>query len=161
MINKKRTKVILKFLIFSLTTLKAQQAVTSSGGNSSGLGGTVAYSVGQTVYITHNGSIGSFAQGVQQPYEISTISGIEDDHISLNIEAYPNPTSDFITLKIEDKRFQDLSYQIIDINGKLIDNKKIVSTSENIPMGNLKNSTYFLKITTINQEVKIFKIIKN
>lgn len=161
MINKKRTKVILKFLIFSLTTLKAQQATTSSGGNSFGIGGTIAYSVGQIVYSTYNGSNGSVAQGTQQPYEISTISGIEDDHISLNIEAYPNPTSDFIILKIEDERFQDLSYQIIDINGKLIENKKIVSTTENIPMENLKNATYFLKVTNINQEVKTFKIIKN
>jgi hypothetical protein len=161
MINKKRTIVILKFLIFSLTTLKAQQSTTSSGGNSSGIGGTVAYSLGQIVYNTHNGSIGSVAQGVQQPYEISTISGIEDHQISLNIEAYPNPTSDFIQLKIDGEKFQDLSYQIIDVNGKLIENKKIVSSTENIPMGNLKNATYFLKVTTINQEVKTFKIIKN
>ena len=47
-------------------TAQAQQATTATGGNASGSGGTVAYSVGQIVYTTNTGSTGSVAQGMQQ-----------------------------------------------------------------------------------------------
>jgi len=43
----------------------AQDSTNSSGGNATGSGGTVAYSVGQVVYTTNTGTNGSLAQGVQ------------------------------------------------------------------------------------------------
>jgi len=75
----KKAKLIAAFLLgIGLTGLQAQESVTASGGNASGAGGTVSYSVGQVVYKTNTGSNGSEAQGVQQPYEISVIIGIEE-----------------------------------------------------------------------------------
>lgn len=68
--NNKKT-VALLLLGFGITTAQAQQATTATGGNASGSGGPVAYSVGQVVYTTNTSSNGSVAQGVQQPYEIS------------------------------------------------------------------------------------------
>jgi hypothetical protein len=40
-----------------------------AGGEATGSGGSVSYSVGQVVYTTNTGINGSVAQGVQQPYE--------------------------------------------------------------------------------------------
>ena len=74
-------------------TAKAQQANPAAGGDATGSGGSVAYSVGQIVYTTHTGTTGSVAQGVQQPYEISVVLGIENSLIDLDINAYPNPTT--------------------------------------------------------------------
>ncbi len=138
---------------------QAQQAATASGGNASGSGGTVAYSVGQIVYTTNTGSNGSVAQGVQQAYEISIVLGVENHQVNL-IQAYPNPTIDYLTLNVGDSDLSSLNFQLYDITGKLIENKKITSSTETIHMENLPSAMYFLKVTNNNKEIKTFKIIK-
>jgi len=158
----KHKKVKLSVLLLGLgLTAQAQQATTATGGNASGSGGTVAYSAGQIVYTTNTGTTGSVAQGVQQPYEISIVLGIDNHSINLELSAYPNPTTDYLTLNVGKAEFSTLNFQLYDISGKLIEAKKITSTTETIRMENLPSATYFLKVTNNNQEVKTFKIIKN
>lgn len=147
-------------LCFTFYT-RAQQATTSAGGDAIGGGGTVAYSVGQIVYTTIAGTNGSVAQGVQQPYEISIVLGLETNQISLNIQAYPNPTTDYLILNIDNTELSELSFQLSDVSGKLIESKKVSSTKETIHMEDLPSATYFLRVANSNQEIKIFKIIKN
>jgi len=55
--------------------LHAQEAIPASGGNAKGSGGTVSYSFGQVYYISVEGVNGTVAQGVQQPFEISVVTG--------------------------------------------------------------------------------------
>jgi len=145
-----------------LTGLYAQTAVPATGGNASGSGGSVSYSVGQVVYTTNTGANGSVTQGVQQPFEISVITGLEEAKgISLSVSAYPNPTTDFLNLKVENYDNTNLSYQLFDISGKLLESKKITGNHTSIVMSNLVPATYFVKVTESNKEVKTFKIIKN
>lgn len=145
-----------------LTGLQAQEAIPASGGNASGSGGTVNYTVGQVVYTTNTGTNGSVAQGVQQPYEISVVSEIEQTKdIYLMCTIYPNPTTNFLTLKIENFNNKNLSYQLYDIQGKLLENKKMNENNTIIVMKNLVPAIYFLKVIKENKEIKIFKIIKN
>jgi hypothetical protein len=144
------------------TGLQAQNAVPATGGNASGSGGSVSYSVGQVVYTTNTGSNGSVAQGVQQPFEISVVTGIEEAKgINLSVSAYPNPTTDFLNLKVENYDNTNLSYQLFDISGKLLETKNITGIQTNIVMSNLVPATYFVKVTEGNKEVKTLKIIKN
>ena len=158
----KNKKVKLSFLLLGLgLAAQAQQATTATGGDASGSGGTVAYSVGQIVYTTNTGTTGSVAQGVQQPYEISIVTGLEDTQISLNMQAYPNPTTDYLTLNVGNFELSTLNFQLFDISGKLVESRKIISSSETIGMANLPSATYFLKVTNNNKEVKTFKIMKN
>ena len=158
----KKTKLIIMFsLISAITGVKAQQGFTAAGGGASGSGGNAAYSVGQIVYTTNTGAGGSVAQGVQQPYEISIVLGLEDHQISLNMKVYPNPTSDFLILNVGNFELSTLNFELFDVSGKLLESKKITSSTETISMENLPSSTYFLKVTSKNEEVKTFKIIKN
>ena len=62
----------------TIVGLQAQESTQTSGGEATGEGGTVNYTVGQVAYDTHTGTTGSVAEGVQQPYEISVVIGIED-----------------------------------------------------------------------------------
>jgi len=161
-----KLKLVITFLLcFGLTGLQAQEAITSTGGNASGSGGTVSYTAGQIIYSTIAGANGSVAQGVQQPYEISVVSGIEDtENINLILSAYPNPTSDFLTLKIDASftySIQSASYQLYDIGGKFIETKKIEDFETTISMKHLIPTIYFLKIIHGRKVVKTFKIIKN
>jgi hypothetical protein len=155
-----------------LTGLQAQESVNVTGGNVSGSGGSASYSVGQVVYTTHAGTNGSVTQGVQQPFEISVVIGIEEAKgISLMFAAYPNPTTDFLELKVDASAIvyrasaglsiQSLSYQFFDISGKLLETKKLEGNQTSIVTSSLVPATYFLKVIQNNKEVKVFKIIKN
>lgn len=148
-------------LLFFVNALTAQDAIPTSGGNASGIGGTVSYTVGQVVYATNTGSNGSVAQGVQQPYEISVVSGIGVNTINLSCSTFPNPTTDKLTLRVENSERINLTYELLDINGKLIESNKVEGSETYISMGHLAPSLYFLKISDGVKEVKTFKIIKN
>ena len=158
-----KTNLIASFLFcLGFTGVQAQEAVLTSGGDATGSGGSVSYSVGQIVYTTNTGTNGSVAQGVQQPFEISTVTAIaEAKGIILNCSAYPNPATNFLTLKIENYKIENLSYQIYDISGKLLLNNKINDTETSIPMESMSSANYFLKVIQSDKEVKTFKIIKN
>ena len=148
-------------LATGLTGLQAQQAIPASGGNATGTGGTASYTVGQVVYTTVTGGGGSVAQGVQQTYEITVISGIESaKDISLSLVVYPNPAIDFLTLKIAGEVQLPLTASLYDLYGKLISTRKIESDETRIEMSNLAPATYFLKILGSVGAIKTFKIIK-
>ena len=149
-------------LSLGLTGLQAQEAIPSSGGNATGIGGSASFSVGQAFFTTNTATNGySIAEGVQQPYEISVVIGIEQAKgINLECVAYPNPVCDILKLKVESKQLKDLSFKLFDINGKLIDIKKVDSEEISINMSKLVPAIYFLKVIQPNKEIKTFKIIK-
>jgi hypothetical protein len=144
-----------------LTGLKAQESINATSGDASGGGGSASYSVGQVVYTTNTGTSGSVAQGVQQSYAISEITGIKEAKgINLSVTAYPNPTTDFLTLEVKEFELSNLRFQLCDMSGKLLQNEKITSNQTSIVMSNLVTATYFVKVVQGNKEVKTFKIIK-
>tara|TARA_B100000809_G_scaffold33013_1_gene28813 strand:- start:652 stop:1134 length:483 start_codon:yes stop_codon:yes gene_type:complete len=157
----KKTIMSVAFLLLGLGGLHAQESVNGSGGEATGTGGTTSYSLGQVVYTTATGSNGSVAQGVQQPYEISIITGINATSINLEMNVFPNPTTNYITLKIENEEVESLTYQLIDLKGKLIEDKKIIEIQTSISMETLPKAIYFLKVEKNNKVVKTFKVIKN
>lgn len=157
----KKTIMSATFLLLGLGGIHAQEATTATGGEATGAGGTASYSVGQVVYTTATGTNGSIAQGMQQHYEISTTLGINETTINLEMNVYPNPVTNFLTLKVDDVELSTLSFQLIDLKGKVITNKKVNSATTTVAMENLPTATYFLKVTDNNQIVKTFKIIKN
>lgn len=161
--RRKNLKLSALFLLgVGLTGLHAQESISATGGNASGSGGSVSYSIGQVVYTINTGTNGSVAQGVQQPYEISVSTGLDEANgINLTVSAYPNPTADFLILKVENYDNTNLRYQLFDMNGNLLETKKLQGNQASIVMNNLAPATYFLKITQGSQEVKTFKIIKN
>ena len=159
--NKVKLIVIL-LLAISFAGLQAQEAITTTGGNASGSGGSVSYSVGQVVYTTNTGTTGSVAQGVQQPFDIAVVTGLEEAKgITLQYSAYPNPVTDMLTLRIEGEVKTQYTVSLYDVNGICVVIKKISDVETSIDMKNLVRATYFLRVTDSSKEVKTFKIIKN
>ena len=159
--HKKLKLSAVLLLGLGLTGLQAQTSINATGGNASGSGGSASYSVGQVVYTTNTGTNGSVAQGVQQPFEISVVTAIEEAKgINLSVSAYPNPTTDYLTLEVKEFELSNMSFQLYDMSGKLLQNEKITGNQTSIVMSNLVPATYFVKVTESNKEVKTFKIIK-
>jgi hypothetical protein len=136
----------------------AQQNTLSSGGNGTGTGGSFSFSIGQIDYVTSTGAGGTATQGVQQPYEIFIISGIENIDIYLSISVYPNPSSDFIILTVPNSI--NMSYSIYDINWKLIKSSEIINKNTHISLINNANGVYLFVVKNREEIVKTFKIIK-
>lgn len=152
----------LLFLSGLCSAIYAQSTIPATGGNATGSGGSVSYTVGQITYQTISGTNGIVTQGVQQPYEISVVTSLEDvKDLSLTCSVYPNPTSNFLILKVGDNGNANFSYWLYGVNGNLIETKKILANETQISMGNQVTGTYFLKITSGKKEIITFKIIKN
>lgn len=159
--HKHFTLVIIMLSGLALSFLQAQETVNTSGGNALGSNGTASYSIGQVAYQIHSGTIGTLTEGVQQPYEISLITAIEAAKgINLSVSVYPNPTSYNLTLSIDEFNISNLSYQLYDMQGKLLKDEKITSNQTSIGIGNLISATYYLKVIQNNREIKTFNIIK-
>lgn len=153
-------KTITLIAFFASFTICAQQTIPAAGGDATGSGGSSSYSVGQIVYTTHTGSNGSISQGVQQSFEIFTLSNAALSTISLTATTYPNPTSDYVVLAISDINLTDLSYALYDIQGKPIARAIISLKDTQIDMHSLSAGTYLLNVNQNNQKLKSFKIIK-
>ena len=149
------------FLLGLGLTTQAQQVSNATGGDATGSGGTVAYSVGQVVYTTNTSISGTVSQGVQQPFEIFSI-GINETGLNISLLVFPNPTADNLTLQVSDYNSEKLSYEVFDMQGKLLNNGQIETQQTQINTGNLASATYFIHV--LNKEykkVQSFKIIKN
>ena len=156
----KKILPILCFLVWMATDLKAQSNIVAAGGDASGTGGSVSYSAGQVDYSTKSGTGGVITEGVHQPFEISVVSGIEENSIDLKAIVYPNPTSDFVELHISDATDASLSYELIDIHGKIISKTPITALVTEIDMASLPNGSYFLKVSDRKRLIKTFQIKK-
>lgn len=160
--QKKLRLIIVALLGTGIFGLQAQETVSSSGSNATGSSGSTSYTVGQIAYTTNTGTNGTVAQGIQQAYEISIVNGIDDaKDINLECTAFPNPTTDIITLKVESYNNRNLSYQLFDISGNMVDSQKIMDIETTIIMIDRVASVYIVKIIDNKQEIKTFKIIKN
>ncbi len=138
----------------------AQQAVITSGGDASGNGGTIAFTVGQIVYWANTEPNGSIIQGVQQPYEIFSV-GISESALSISLDVFPNPTSNNLHLNVQDFTNSDLAYQLLNMQGNLLEQEEIARGQTQINMSGLPAATYLLNVIQENQIIQSFKIIKN
>ncbi|HCS20232.1 MAG TPA: hypothetical protein DIW47_06665 [Bacteroidetes bacterium] len=160
MIHARITATALVVLL-ATAGLHAQETLPATGGNAMGVGGSSSYTVGQTVYSTNSGTTGSAAQGVQQPYEISTSVGIDITEISLELVVYPNPTNNAIMLNIGNYNNEKLTYQLYDMQGKLLDSNQVVYCSTTISLQDLPAGTYLLSLLDNITLIKTFSIVKN
>jgi hypothetical protein len=162
MIKTKSIPIVLLGIGFlSAGFAQAQQSANAAGGDATGSGGSVAYSVGQVVYTSNNGPTGTVSQGVQQAYEIFLI-GINETELNNSLSVFPNPIVDNLTLQISDYNNEKLSYQLFDLQGKLLSKGQIIAQQTQIKTASLPPSTYFIEVLNQeNKQVQSFKIIKN
>lgn len=151
--------IIFLFFICSLN-IYAQHAILSSGGNADG--NSTSYSVGQVFFSEYIESGFKITEGVQQAFEISSHTGIKfNENFNLFFSSYPNPTSDFLTLKVDNYDLTSLTYQLYDMHGKLFESNKLKADKTKISMVKYSPSVYFLKVKENQKELITFKIIKN
>ena len=154
--------LFLVILIFYMSSALAQESITAAGGDGTGSGGSAAYTVGQILYSSSSGASGEVFQGVQLPYEISVISGVDRfEDLDWIISTYPNPVTDLLTLKVESLDGSELTFRLFNNEGKMVSSDKLLDSETDIDMSHLAPGTYFLQVFMEKDAVKTFKIIKN
>ncbi len=147
---------------FCRPEVQAQEAISPVGGNASGSGGTMCYTVGQIAYQTLWAKNAYLSEGVQQPYEISIVTGMDEAaDISLSLKAYPNPASKYLVLDVGDCQNRLLSYKLYNLSGQCVQQAGISKVQSTINMAQLPAGVYLLKVVDHSKELKTFKIIKN
>ena len=140
--------------------LQAQESVHTAGGNSSGAGGTAAYSIGQVVYTNNAGSTGAVDQGVQHAYELITVD-MQDVKSDYAITLFPNPATDYISLQVGNFGEENLYYELHDMQGKMIGRQQLIHPQTEIPFAGLASASYFIRVVNqSNQPIQSFQIIK-
>lgn len=159
---KQNKKILITSIaLFWVILAHGQNSANASGGKASGSGGVLSYSVGQIVWQTHTGTNGSIAEGVNTSYTISEVTNLEEAKgITLSVSAYPNPTTDYLTLNINEFEISNLTYRLYNLHGKLLQSEKITGNQTTIVMSQLLPASYLVKVIQRNKEVKTFKIIK-
>jgi hypothetical protein len=146
---------------FFSSGLLAQQSITSAGGDGSGSGGTINFSVGQPVFTGVTGGTTTVNQGVQQAYDFSDVGIEKNAFVNLFVTAYPNPVVGQLHLSVTDPELKNASYALYDQSGKFIRQEKVVSTETLIDMQELANAIYFLKVSDSGKLIRSFQIIKH
>ena len=77
------------------------------------------------------------------------------------IKLYPNPTSDYLVLCLENIEIKaNTKYELYDIYGKILQQFDIHSDNTIINIADMSPALYILKIVVADKEIKSFKIIK-
>ena len=146
-------------MLFSLLAI-GQTSVNSSGGDASNAQGSISYSIGQVVYQYKSNNTGSISQGVQQTYSISSLT-IEENALNLSLSAYPNPTAENLNLRVGNFNNEELTYKVLNSEGKLLFQGGIHQQETFLEMKALPSASYFVEVHHGIKKVQTFKIIKN
>lgn len=139
--------------------LSAQSTLVGTGGEATGNGGSVSYSVGQiAVQGNSNGTV-SISEGVQQPYEISVVGVDNYPDIKLNAVLYPNPTQGRLKLEISNLQFEG-ELKVYDVNGKYLLSKKLEGEITEFDLSSYAPGTYYINVYNGTQSLKSFKVVK-
>lgn len=147
------------FLIFcSVSEVKAQKALLATGSDATGSNGSVSYSVGQIDFTTKGNQV---MEGVQQAYEITTLSTTETaGSDKKDILLYPNPFKDFLFLDFTTNDYRNSEFQLFDSSGKLLKEATIKATKSEFNFSELPSAMYLIRINQNGKNIKTFKIIK-
>ena len=151
---------LLMLLIVSVTSnaQTIEREVVSSNGNFySNSAGQLSTTLGEPVISTVNNGTNELTQGFQQTK--ITVTGIEDYQTEFNMNVYPNPVSEQVTIEIKEIK-EAISFSIYTTEGKLIMTSKLTELQTKLNIEGFAKGNYFLNITEQNKIIKTYKIIK-
>ncbi|MBK6949589.1 MAG: T9SS type A sorting domain-containing protein [Haliscomenobacter sp.] len=139
----------------------SQTNIIGGGGNGSGTGGTMSFSVGQLLVGAVYGPTGSVDYGAESPFEIFVITPVVERQLSAQIRAFPNPFSGELNLEVRSLENKPMEYYLVDSAGRVVHRGKLQAVNTPFDFNGLAPGIYFLRIQTREQLLKTIKIIKN
>jgi len=154
---KKSIIPIVVFISFGFSSF-GQNALSAAGGHFKTSGGSTSFTVGQVAYVLKNATGSYLNEGVQQVYTKKT-TPIEELVYLKEVQLFPNPTQESMTLILSSKENIQVRYTIMDYLGKEIRSGNILSEKSEISLMDLPAGNYFISLKS-KKENRIFKIVK-
>jgi hypothetical protein len=151
-------KIIFTAILVAFSfSASSQQTVLTGGGDASSTGGSISYSIGQVAYS--NSIDGLVNEGVQQPFEIFTIS-VDNVFHDFQLNVYPNPASDELIIAL--KNFHaGVSAEILSADGKLIHAQFLRSGQTSVDVSSWAAATYIVRLTDEAGHAAAYQVIKH
>ncbi len=151
--------ILLFNLLFVCKIVIAQITMNALGNTVISKFGIVAFSIGEVFYTNKgngNGNGYSLFEGIQN----GNGNYSKSPKIKLNATIYPNPTKDYIYLKVENLNFEHLQFNLLSEDGKLILQSKIENPQTFISLLPYPAGAYFIKIYRNAREEVSYQILK-
>ncbi|KXX69529.1 T9SS type A sorting domain-containing protein [Flammeovirga sp. SJP92] len=149
------------FCLISLV-LKAQTTLNVSGATVSNNSNSITVSVGQVFFQTGENGNTLVSEGVLQPYEVfelETPTSSPDLASDLEMSAFPNPVTHFLTLKTSSPNL--LTASLHTAQGKELLKIDQFRYESKLPLEIYPSGVYLVQVYQDNAVVKTFKVIKN
>lgn len=143
--------------LLSITSITAQNAISSSGGTVENDTYKLSQTLGEGAIKTISDEEASLTQGVNQTKLL--VTSISNDR-DIKLMVFPNPTSKFLNLVMDVSPSNSASYQIYNSSGVLISKKKIEESKTTIIFEGVAVGEYLIKVTDDKKEIASYKIIK-
>lgn len=155
----KKSFVLYVLLPFWAINITAQEVVASAGETQKDDNYEVSWTIGEPIIETvANGTV-ILTQGLLQTKLIATAVN-KSQNRDIEIKVYPNPTQDFLNIHLN-KITEKATYSLFDLNGKLIEQKSIITIDVKLDMTKFPKGTYLLKLSQKNrQPLQTYKVIK-
>ena len=158
------TVICMFFSVFSNAQSISNQVIGSVATLKAPDNSSITFSVGELILNNNassdeNSLSSGFLNGLLATTSVFSLENLE----SFKAKIYPNPFLDFITISLESDLSGLLSYEITDIQGKIITRKKSAGYNNvfSIDMSTYSKGTYFLKIrNNQNADLASYKLIK-
>lgn len=157
----KRPVLFIMLLFLSGGALTAQlQVISTAGGVAENSNGSVSWTLGETVVGSLEGSNTTISQGFQQG-NLEVTTGIETSPgVEIQTRVYPNPVKDILNVEIENQENTGLNFALYDIEGKLLKEGIVESPSFTINLGGYPAGQYILQVSSEQQIINSFNILK-
>ena len=150
---------------FSYAQSIAPQSVNSSGTKMSQANGSLSFTVGELVVLSQTDSQGNtLGGGFTAGATLTTVSITETDAAVLDVNVFPNPTSDLVNIRINHATKEQVIVSITDLQGKEVYEGSYAGVANTIGINTAAYApgTYVLSLKNNNNQVLgTYKIIKH
>ena len=162
-------KVIFLLVLFAIkanTQSIAPQSINSAGIKMTQSNGSLSFTVGELVVLQQFDANGnSLGSGFTNASTISTtILAVEEpDAEILQVDVFPNPTTDLVQIRIKDSKLEEMLLSVTDLTGRELyqGRYRLLQQSIGINTAAYSAGTYLLSLKDLSGKILgIYKIVK-
>jgi len=151
-------KYTLLFVTFSLLlTASAQEVISTQGDSYSNSDTNIDFTIGEVVINTVSTVSNDLTQGFHQTNW--KFVSLEDLAPTFEVSVFPNPSSSVLNIKAV--AFEQVSFVLYDVNGKLVAENMLTSELTSIEVSHLSTGNYTLVLKNDSHLLKTVKLIKS
>ncbi len=151
-------KIIFTLLPFAAAVIASAQSISpqviaSAGTHYVGSNAQLSWTIGEPVITTVSNGSNIITQGFHQT--LLNVTSVEEQSVAgINVNVFPNPVSEVLNINITNN-LKDLQMELFDMNGKLLQARKIGAAEGNIQLNmvDYARANYLLRIFSVDESV--------